>query len=80
MTCPYCGFRFQVLAANGPIPEVAPLVCERCLEIGLLIKGQLRTITDEELAAVKRSPSWAAIQRGIEVMRGAKRRANWENN
>lgn len=58
MNCPYCDFKIEKLLASGPIPEVAPLICEFCGEIGILFRGVLMKATPEELEAIKQSPAY----------------------
>ena len=53
MKCPYCDFKFKVLFANGDIPDIAPIVCEQCAAVGLLIDGKTRKVSHEELEALK---------------------------
>lgn len=75
MTCPYCGFAFKVLAANAAdIPPLAPLVCEGCAQISLLVDGRPRTITPSELEAIKQSPAYYdVILSAQRIIRGQKR-------
>jgi hypothetical protein len=62
MNCPWCAFRFRVLAANADrIPEVAPLICESCGAISLLVDMVPRKPTPEELTAIKASPAWREV-------------------
>ena len=62
MDCPYCGFHFKAFLANAAaIPELAPLVCEDCGEVSLLISGIPRRMTSEELVEVRKSPAWAEV-------------------
>jgi hypothetical protein len=62
MDCPYCNFHFKTLAINAPyLPSPAPIVCERCANVGLVEDGMARQITDRELAALKQSPAWAEM-------------------
>ena len=67
--CPYCGFHFKVIAVNAKaIPAVAPIICERCAKVGLLVEGVARATTAEELAAIKQSPAWAELLEPLQQM------------
>jgi len=48
---------------NGgfPLPDVAPLVCERCAEVSLVELGKIRKVTPVELEALKQSPAWSEM-------------------
>lgn len=63
MKCPHCDFKFGALAANvAVLPEIAPLVCEMCAGVALLLDGkEVRKPTGEELDALKQSPAWASL-------------------
>src|SRR4249920_4210328 len=64
MNCPLCGFGFKLFAvANAEtLPELAPLICESCADISLLIDGrEIRKCTPEELTAIKASPAWREV-------------------
>lgn len=84
MTCPYCGFRFKLLAVGStepgvPIPlerlPMAPALCERCGEISLLIRGEpLRKIEPDELASLKRSPSYREFLKPLQKQIQERRR------
>lgn len=59
MNCPYCAFPFKAFTVNAAeIPDVAPLVCEGCAEVSLLIDRVPYRTTPEQLAALKQSPAW----------------------
>jgi len=62
MNCPWCGFHFKALAANAEtIPEIAPLICESCGAISLLIDMVPRKPTAAERAAIEMSPAWRTV-------------------
>ena len=62
MVCPHCGFHIRVLVSNATkLPAVAPLICEGCAEISLIIDGLLSTITPAQMAVIKLSPAWRAM-------------------
>lgn len=62
MNCPYCDFHFKVLLANErEIPPVAPVVCEKCGEVSLLIEGEIRKASDEEIRVLKTAPCWKSV-------------------
>ena len=69
MRCPHCGFRFRVLATNAAVelshgdelPDIAPLICENCIGISLLVDGAIRKPTAEELVAIQQSPAWRDV-------------------
>jgi len=70
VNCPHCGFKFEVLAANGDITGAgaAPLICESCLKISILepkvgtaVGFTLRQATAEELVAIEQSPAWRDV-------------------
>ncbi len=63
MNCPWCNFRFGVLATNAEhdLPDIAPLICEGCGAISILIKGSLRKPTREEMMAILESPAFREI-------------------
>ena len=64
MKCPYCEFKFGLLAVNADkLPDFAPLVCEGCARISLLENGVLRKISDEEFEAIKKSPAWEFLEK-----------------
>lgn len=57
--CPYCGFKFGAFAVNADdIPDIAPIVCESCGEVGMLEDRVTRKLADGELEALKDSPAW----------------------
>lgn len=43
------------------IPEVAPLICESCGAISLLVEMVPRKPTPDELTAIKASPAWRDV-------------------
>lgn len=52
------------------MPDVAPLICECCAEVGLLYYGVVRKVDTDELQAIKSSPSWKGfIQPAKEAIR-----------
>lgn len=63
MNCPHCGFRFRALATNaaGELPEVAPIICENCIGVSLLIDGAVRKPTSAELVEIQKSPAWRDV-------------------
>lgn len=62
MNCPYCTFPFKAFLSNASeIPDMAPLVCEGCGEVSLLIDRKPYRMTAEQLAAVKQSPAWREV-------------------
>lgn len=61
MNCPYCGFHFKAFVANAGkdrIPDMVPIVCESCAEVGLVERGKPRKLTADELEQLKESPAW----------------------
>jgi len=59
VNCPWCDFKFRILCANAAeIPDIAPVLCEDCGEISLLIRGEIQKATPEELEQIKTSPAW----------------------
>ena len=67
MNCPRCNFRFGVLAIAGgtEVPELAPMICEGCTGLLLLVNGVPRIPTPEEQAAIERSPAFLEIIRPL---------------
>lgn len=62
MTCPYCETKFtQALANAAEIPDLAPVLCDTCLHVSLLVEGKIRSISDDELAAIKMSDAWRDV-------------------
>ncbi|HEY6108665.1 MAG TPA: hypothetical protein VIV56_07160 [Gemmatimonadales bacterium] len=54
--------------------DVAPLICEACGAISLLLRGsELRKPTQDELAAIKRSPAWRDVLEPVSRMLAAER-------
>lgn len=78
MNCPYCDFRFKVLAMNTralALPDVAPLVCEKCGEVSLLIDGRPpRKVTVGELSALKESPAWREMIAPVKKLIAARKK------
>jgi uncharacterized protein YbaR (Trm112 family) len=74
--CPYCNFRFKLLAVNSDqLPDLAPIVCESCARVGLLDHGVPRRLSDAELAEVKRSPAWGEfIAPALELLEQERRK------
>lgn len=74
MKCPYCGFVFKQFIANGALPvDIAPILCEDCLQVGLLINGVPERMTASQLDAVKKSPAWREmIEPSMKIIREAK--------
>jgi hypothetical protein len=61
MNCPYCDFKFKTLIINmADIPRnvVAPVLCEDCARVSLLIDGGLRKLQDGELETIKGTQAW----------------------
>lgn len=76
MTCPFCGFRFRVLAVfdADELPSLAPIVCESCGGVALLEDRRVRKLEPHELTAVKQSPAWAeVIAPALEAIERAKK-------
>ena len=67
MNCPRCNFRFGVLAIAGgtEVPELAPMICEGCTGLLLLVNGVPRIPTPEEQAAIERSLAFLEIIRAL---------------
>lgn len=62
MNCPYCNFHFESMISNSQqLPPIAPIICERCAEVGLISHGEIRKATDREVEAIKLSPAWKGI-------------------
>lgn len=62
LNCPYCGFRFKVLLVNADnLPDIAPIVCESCAEVGLVTDGRTERITLSQLEWLKQSPAWRDV-------------------
>jgi hypothetical protein len=65
MHCPYCNQRFGMFLGPTPPPELpaeAPVLCEGCNQVSMLIGGKdIRKTTAEELEAIKQSPVWDFI-------------------
>jgi hypothetical protein len=80
MNWPQCNFQFQYLVANGALPKIAPVVCENCAEISLLVSGQPRKMSAEEMESVKASPAWRVLEPAIVLIKRAKRARNAMNN
>jgi hypothetical protein len=87
MNCPHCGFHFKVAAVNVSDPaaieeafELAPCLCESCLEISLIVKGQIRKITDVELLVLKQSEAYAWLMERKAMIRKLKKAQNARNN
>lgn len=74
MNCPNCKFYFGAIAANASeIPDLCPGVCERCSKVFLLERGVPRSISDEELAEIKKSPAWDFLSRALDAIEVVKR-------
>jgi hypothetical protein len=82
MNCPHCDFRFYSMMSNGTeIPPLAPLLCMECGNVSLLINGETRKATAEEMKGLIESPAWqAVIEPGLEVYRRHKKARNARNN
>jgi len=65
--CPHCGFEFKELAVVGSaqFPTLAPLICESCAGISLIVEGIVRKLTPEEMRAVQRSPAWSDVLKPV---------------
>lgn len=63
MNCPHCDFKFRLLAVSGAeeIPPLAPIICEGCGRISLLVEGEIRKATEEELSLIRESPAWRDV-------------------
>jgi len=62
LRCPFCDLQFGALLLNAAsIPDIAPLVCEGCGQVALLIDGQPYQTTPEQLTAFKQSPAWREV-------------------
>lgn len=46
-----------MISNSQQLPPIAPIICERCAEIGLIVNGEIRKATDHEVEAIKLSPS-----------------------
>lgn len=69
MNCPYCGFNFKILASSERyMPTVAPIVCEGCGEVGLLVNREVRKLRTGELEQIKQSPSWDFISKAQKMI------------
>lgn len=67
MNCPRCNFRFGALAIVGgeTIPVLAPMICEGCAGLLLLVNGVPRIPTPEEMAEIEKSPAFKEIIRPV---------------
>lgn len=73
MNCPYCDFKFEKFYSNGQPEEMAPLVCEGCVQVSLLIGKRLYRMTTDQLEAVKKSPAWRdMIEPTMEIIKAEK--------
>lgn len=88
MNCPHCDFRFRILAVSGKsprgqeLPELAPILCQQCLEVSVLLNGEvIRKPTAPELDAIRASPAWSqVIVPAREILQRARLAANARNN
>lgn len=82
MNCPNCDFRFKNLLVNADeVPDVAPLLCEDCLKVSILVHGQVRKATPEEMSAIMESPAWREmIEPAIRAVRNVKMMRNAHKN
>jgi hypothetical protein len=76
MNCPYCNFEFKKFLVNDAnIPDMAPLLCEDCLRISMLIEKRLYKVTMDQLEAIKKSPAWKyMIEPSMKVIEEEKRK------
>lgn len=62
MNCPHCGFHFKVLAVNAEaIPDLAPIICESCAGVSLVVEGQIHKPSPDQLRAIQSSPAWRDV-------------------
>lgn len=62
LSCPHCGFKFKALAVNASeIPDVAPVICESCAGLSLLVDGVVRKPSVDEAQAIMASPAWRDV-------------------
>lgn len=81
LNCPKCNLEFKLLLANhNEIPDCAPILCERCLEVGLFIDGVLRTPTEAEFHYIKQSEAWKVIERARDTILRVRKARNAPNN
>lgn len=81
MNCPHCVFKFKILIANGELPRIAPILCESCGEVSILVDGAIRVMKSSEREALKGSPAWTEfILPALEIIRSRKRAKNAKNN
>lgn len=74
MNCPHCNYPFRTLAvANSEeVPELAPIICEGCAAISLLVGGVVRKATPDELRAIQESPAYREILAPVaDLIRGS---------
>lgn len=60
------------MVSNGDIsgPDViAPIMCESCLEVSLMINSSIRKMTDQETIEIKKSPAWEVVTRARTILR-----------
>jgi hypothetical protein len=72
---------FAGLTAHADVlPDVAPVICEDCGFVSLLVSGTLRKVTGLEFDAVKRSPLWLEmilpLQRARRMLKHARMAVN----
>ena len=63
LQCPHCAFEFKKLVIAGDeapskMPDLAPILCENCAEISLMVRGEIREMPPRELEALRQSPVW----------------------
>lgn len=82
MNCPYCNFKFQALLADAVvIPETAPVLCSGCGEVSLIVHGEIRKPTADELYKLKSSPNWIEMIEPMQhYVRQAKKARTAVNN
>jgi hypothetical protein len=69
MKCPHCDFQFRtMLVSANYLPDMAPVVCERCSNVALWDKPVIRKMTDEEMEALKKSPAWPVVEQCLVVV------------
>lgn len=74
MNCPHCNFPFRAFAvANADeMPSLAPIICEGCAAISLLVNGTVRKATPEELRAIQQSPAYREVLAPVaDLIRGS---------
>lgn len=69
LQCPYCDNEWgSIFGTCDPIPVVVPALCDKCLNVSLVVNGKPRTVNSEELEAIMASKAGEVIRNAKEVL------------